>query len=107
MRCSYKTKRRYKMETIKLTTLEKETLINIMRLDAKFGDGTYGTWEQDYLMGVYFNDLVKETELKANTIKGVVGSLAKKGLINIYEDDGVLTYFPSQNPYPSIKDEVA
>jgi len=90
------------MKTINLTTLEKDTLTNIMALDAEYGDGTYGTWEQDYLMGVCFEDLAETTKLETNTIKGVLGSLAKKGLIRIEEDDGYLTYFPTQNPYPFI-----
>jgi len=91
------------METISLTTLEKDIMNFIMIFDAGNGDGTFGDWEQDYLMGVEFNDLVKKTSFKPNTIKGTVGSLAKKGLINIYEEDGYLTYFPSQNPYPFLK----
>lgn len=88
------------MEQTNLTTLEKDILNAIMVIDADNGDGEYGVWNQDFLMGVSFEELVEEVGLKDNTIKGVLGSLTKKDILNVEEDDGYTLYFASQNPYP-------
>mgnify|MGYP003667851677 FL=1 len=63
------------MVNAKVTNLENQVLMAVV-------DGMYAEWGfSDYSM----NELTEDTNISPNVLRGVVGSLVKKGFLNIQD----------------------
>ena len=70
----------------KLTELETKTL-NYLR-----NDGWYNWGGEPYFSDVDASDVCRATGISKTSIGGVLGSLSKKGLINVDEDNYDIIY---------------